>query len=279
MNNVIVRAISGIVYIALIVGSIFAGEVYFFVLMSIFSVLGMYEYTRMAHIGETSDSYYVKASAADIFFAALIPLLAFTHEPALFYVTALMTYFLIRSIIGLSDTRDHSFREVMKSVTGIIYVASPLFTLNLLYSSMMGMQWLVLMMFITIWLNDTGAFCVGSLMGKRKLCSRLSPKKSWEGFFGGMACCVIFSVVCFYYAGWIFPNLIDYIMMGILICLMSTWGDLFESMLKRTVKVKDSGKLIPGHGGILDRIDSLLFVAPATYIFLRMLALTYGLTL
>ncbi len=276
MNNVIIRSLSGIVYIALIVGSICAGKIYFCVLMSIFSVIGMYEYTRMAHIGETSGAYYVRASIADFFFAALIPLLAFSASPTTLYLTALMTYFLIRAIIGLSDTRDHSFREVMKSAMGIMYVATPLFTLNLLCSGTEGIQWLVLMMFVTIWLNDTGAFCVGSLIGRRKLCSRLSPKKSWEGFWGGMACCVIFSVLCYYYAGWILPNLWDYIILGILISLMSTWGDLFESMLKRTVKVKDSGKIIPGHGGILDRIDSLLFVAPTTYIFIHLLSLNFA---
>lgn len=269
MNNVIVRALSGIVYIALIVGSIFAGNIYFYLLMSLFSVLGTYEYTKMAHIGETSGAYHVRASVVDLLFAALIPMLAFTRTPALSYLTAMLTYFLIRSVIGLNDTRDHAFREVAKSLTGILYVATPLFSLNLLYSWIEGASWLVLLMFVMIWLNDTGAFCVGSMIGKRKLCSRLSPKKSWEGFWGGLACCVIFSVVCSHYIGWLLPGVWHYIVLGILISLMSTWGDLFESMLKRTVKVKDSGKLIPGHGGILDRIDSLLFVGPTTYLFIQ----------
>lgn len=271
MNNVIVRALSGIVYIALIVGSIFAGNIYFYLLMSIFSVLGTYEYIKMTHIGETSGAYYARASVVDLLFAALIPMLAFTHTPALFYLTATLTYFLIRAIVGLNDTGDHAFREVVKSLTGILYVATPLLSLNLLYSWMEGAHGLVLLMFVMIWLNDTGAFCVGSMIGKRKLCSRLSPKKSWEGFWGGMACCVIFGVICSHYMVLLFPDIWHYIVLGILISLMSTWGDLFESMLKRTVKVKDSGKLIPGHGGILDRIDSLLFVGPSTYLFIQFL--------
>lgn len=271
MNNVIVRSLSGIVYIALIVGGILAGKTYFFLLMSVFSVIGMYEYIKMAHIGETSGAHYIRASLADGIFSILIPLLAFAPNPSYLYLIAMITYFLVRAIIGINDTRDHAFREVAKSTTGIVYVASPLFALNLLYSSIEGAQMLVLLMFVTIWLNDTGAFCVGSLIGKRRLCSRLSPKKSWEGFWGGMGCCIIFSIICYYYFDAMSLKLWQWIILGMLISLMSTWGDLFESMLKRTVKVKDSGKLIPGHGGILDRIDSLLFVGPATYLFVQLI--------
>lgn len=273
MNNVIVRSLSGIVYIALIVGCILCGNAAFFTLTTVFSVIGMYEFTKMAHIGETSGLPYARAAAADLLFSALIPLLAFMPDPAPLYLTSVMTYFLVRAIIGLNDSRDHAFREVMKSVTGIVYVASPLLVLNLLYSSGAQMHMLVLLMFVMIWLNDTGAFCVGSLIGRRRLCQRLSPKKSWEGFWGGMTWCVIFSIVCDYYFDALSLQLWQWISLGVLTSLMSTWGDLFESMLKRTVKVKDSGSLIPGHGGILDRIDSLLFVGPATYIFLQMIML------
>lgn len=271
MNNVIVRALSGIVYIALIVGSILGGEVYFFILTTLFSVIGMYEFTRMAHIGDRFESSYLRASAIDCLFSAFIPLLAFTENPTMLYITVLMTYFMARATIGLNDMRDHAFREVMKSVTGIIYVSTPLLALNLLYSSGERMHILVLLMFVMIWLNDTGAFCVGSLLGRRKLCQRLSPKKSWEGFWGGMACCVIFSVICYRYYDSMEMGCWEWVVLGIVISLMSTWGDLFESLLKRTVKVKDSGKLIPGHGGILDRIDSLLFVGPTTYIFMQLI--------
>ena len=128
-----------------------------------------------------------------------------------------------------------------------------------------------------IWLNDTGAFCVGSLIGRRRLFERISPKKSWEGFYGGL----LFSIIAGIVAG--SPLLADHCtaslhnanftavslgILGLLVSIMSTWGDLVESMIKRTLGIKDSGHLLPGHGGILDRIDSLLFVAPATLLFL-----------
>lgn len=264
MNNVIVRSISGIVYIALIVGCIFAGDIFFFILTSLFSVTGMYEFTRMAHIGEAEGMPYARATAADVLFSALIPLLAFTPDPALMYVTAMMTYFLVRAILGLNDTRDHAFREVAKSVTGIVYVSSPLLVLNLLYASGEGMHVLVLLMFVMIWLNDTGAFCVGSLMGRHRLFERLSPKKSWEGFFGGLFFCIVAGYLC---TAWLHLPVFRtgaWIAYGVVVCVFATLGDLFESLIKRTHKIKDSGNLIPGHGGILDRIDSLLFVGPAT---------------
>lgn len=272
MNNVIVRALSGIVYIGLIVGSILGGEVFFYTLTTIFSVIGIIEFTKMVHIGETHGGPYARAMAADCLFAALIPLLAFLPNPATLYLTSMMTYFLVRAIIGLTDLRDNAYRQVMRSLTGILYVASPLLALNLLYSSGKDMHILVLLMFVMIWLNDTGAFCVGSMIGKRKLCQRLSPKKSWEGFWGGMGCSVIFSVVSNYYFNPMGLQLWQWIALGVLTSLMSTWGDLFESMLKRTVNVKDSGKIMPGHGGILDRIDSLLFVGPAVYIFMELIS-------
>ena len=132
-------------------------------------------------------------------------------------------------------------------------------------------------MFVMIWLNDTGAFLVGSAIGSHRLFARLSPKKSWEGFFGGFA----FSIIAGYLAHSLLPeyfagysaNALG--LLGAIVSVISTWGDLFESMIKRQMGVKDSGNLIPGHGGILDRIDSLLFVAPATFIFVSVHFLLY----
>ena len=113
-----------------------------------------------------------------------------------------------------------------------------------------------------IWLNDTGAYCTGSLLGRHKMFPRVSPKKSWEGFAGGLLFCVAAAVGawCFGIQGW---DLWQWLVAGAVACAASTYGDLFESLLKRNAGIKDSGNLIPGHGGILDRIDSLLMVAPA----------------
>ena len=134
---------------------------------------------------------------------------------------------------------------------------------------------LLLAMFIMIWLNDTGAFCVGSLIGKHKLIPRVSPKKSWEGFIGGM----VFAIASGFVFKFGFPQYFESISLsglcglGAVVGAFATWGDLVESLIKRTLGVKDSGNILPGHGGILDRIDSLLLVVPASVLYLTALIL------
>ena len=134
---------------------------------------------------------------------------------------------------------------------------------------------MLLALFIFIWLNDTGAFCVGTLIGKRRLFERISPKKSWEGFWGGLGLCILLAVVISYWFNDVFsgPNLYTWIGLSIVVSVFSTLGDLCESLIKRSIGVKDSGKLLPGHGGILDRIDSLLLVSPTALFFLSLLLL------
>jgi phosphatidate cytidylyltransferase len=123
----------------------------------------------------------------------------------------------------------------------------------------------ILWMFALIWINDTGAYCVGSTLGKHRLCERLSPKKSWEGFWGGMLFCIIASLIYAYISK---TPMLANLILAVIVSAFATLGDLFESMLKRSAGVKDAGNIIPGHGGVLDRIDSLLFVAPAVAIFM-----------
>ena len=154
------------------------------------------------------------------------------------------------------------------SILGQVYIAVPLAMLGLMYT-IIGKH-LTLAMFILIWLSDTGAFCVGSLIGRHKLFERISPKKSWEGFIGGLVFCLAASALL----AWLFPaevkglSMLQMLGFGAVVCVAGTWGDLIESMIKRSLGVKDSGNLLPGHGGILDRIDSLLLVTPAVALYM-----------
>ena len=163
---------------------------------------------------------------------------------------------------------ENPVRDIACSVMSVVYVAFPLaLAVGLYGAGKVDGAAMMLLIFVMIWLNDTGAYLVGSTLGRRKLFERLSPKKSWEGFFGGLIFCVLAG---FGASIWIDSPLYtwQWISTGVLVCAFSTWGDLFESLMKRSLGVKDSGRLIPGHGGILDRIDSLLFVAPAISLFL-----------
>lgn len=177
-----------------------------------------------------------------------------------------LALFLARLTAALYIKVDNPLSEAAYSLMAQIYITLPLFLLLMLYYESSA---LVLLMFIMIWLNDTGAFCVGSLIGKNKLFERISPNKSWEGFFGGLAFAVIAGIVAGTCFGQHFRHLSTSMLavMGVVVTVFATWGDLFESLIKRTLGIKDSGSIMPGHGGILDRIDSLLFVAPAMFIF------------
>jgi phosphatidate cytidylyltransferase len=125
--------------------------------------------------------------------------------------------------------------------------------------------------FFVLWANDTGAYLVGSKIGKHKLFPRISPKKAWEGTLGGAVLALVVSYLnsLFFplYAWWLWMS------MGAIIVLFGSWGDLVESLFKRSLNIKDSGKLLPGHGGVLDRFDGIFISAPMVYFFLRVLSL------
>lgn len=276
MKNLITRSISGAVYVALIVCSILFGQYWGFPsLCCIFLFIGVIEYQKM-----TQNDIYRSPQSLFVDILTGISLLAtgvfFTLglDPIFIgFLAATIILGLLRLTMQLYSHRQNTLAYVTNSVMSVAYVAVPL-TLASMTFLIFGPA-LTLLMFIMIWLNDTGAFLVGSAIGSHRLFERLSPKKSWEGFFGGL----VFSIVAGILAATI-PDISGYFAgynswmlgaMGLLVSVMSTWGDLFESMIKRQVGVKDSGNLIPGHGGILDRIDSLLFVAPAVFVYLTIL--------
>lgn len=127
---------------------------------------------------------------------------------------------------------------------------------------------ILLGLLILVWLNDTGAYVFGMLFGKHRLFERISPKKSWEGAIGGTMVTIVLGV----WMNFFVPSLsrIDWIVLSIMVSVFGVYGDLFESLLKRIAGVKDSGTLMPGHGGILDRMDSILFIIPASVAYLML---------
>lgn len=271
MKNIVTRSLSGIVYIALIVGSILGGGNYFNALCVMFALLAVWEFQGIVLPGGRRP-WLVAGRVADIFAAGVITALPAIFEASLAAFEAslcvLLLYPIARFVIALYDRGTDAYACALRSVASLMYVALPLAALNLAYVAFSEGKWLVLLMFAMIWLNDTGAYCVGSLIGRRRLFERLSPKKSWEGFFGGLAFCLAAGALAALFLQPDSLGVLSGLGLGAVVCVFSTWGDLFESLLKRSHGIKDSGKLIPGHGGILDRIDSLLFVAPVTLVYL-----------
>ena len=125
---------------------------------------------------------------------------------------------------------------------------------------------LPLSVFVFIWLSDTGAYCVGSLIGKHRLFERISPKKSWEGSIGGGAVSIASSFAFAHFFP--FMNTFEWVGLALVVVIFGTWGDLTESLLKRQLHIKDSGNILPGHGGMLDRFDSALMAIPAAVVYL-----------
>ena len=169
------------------------------------------------------------------------------------------------------------FGDLTYIYAGLLYIALPVSLSPLIVMDGEVFDgWLLLSLFILIWVSDVGAYCVGSLFGRRpdarKLAPSISPNKSWWGFWGGLGFCVA-AAVGLHYLTWLPYGLVHCIVVGLIIAVGGTCGDLFESMWKRHFGVKDSGRCIPGHGGMLDRFDSSLVAIPMACIYLTLIEL------
>ena len=187
------------------------------------------------------------------------------------WLLPIAAYLLLRCIVQLYRPKQNALHSLERSFMAIGYVALPVSLLNCIMS--ITAPRLLLGVFIFIWLYDAGAYCVGMLLGRHRLFERISPKKSWEGVIGGSVACIAGAYATFYWFDEFFqvPDLSTWIGLSVVVAVFATFGDLVESLIKRSVGVKDSGHIIPGHGGVLDRIDSLLLVAPAVLIYLMLI--------
>lgn len=263
MKKLLVRALSGIVYIGVILGCYFLGHISFFILAVLMAVCAIVEFTRI--YGELRGDGWAYLVMDALGVLALMSHFAF-GLPLSVWVICL----LVRFVAQLYDRNDEPVRRLSVSIFKQVYVGIGLGTMV----SLSHQGNMVLAVFFLIWINDTFAFIVGSLTGRHKMSSVLSPKKSWEGFIGGLlftlgASAWFGSCLKGFFA--MDANIWIWLAIGLLTVAMSTWGDLLESMIKRSLHIKDAGNIIPGHGGILDRIDSLLLAMPAVWLLLQII--------
>lgn len=270
MKKLIIRTITGGIYIVLIIVSLLINSpVLYFALISTFIVIGIWEFNTITNKKEQRNNF---TTILDII-GGIILFFTFYHATTqqsigISIITPYLIFLIIRNICQLYIKSDNILSSWSYSMMSQLFIALPLALLNVIYNSIN--PHMLLAIFIFIWVNDTGAYCVGTMFGKHRLFERISPKKSWEGFWGGLALCIVAAYVLSTWCNYFFngPNLYTWIGLGVLVSVFSTLGDLCESLIKRSLGVKDSGNILPGHGGILDRIDSLLLVTPAVIAFL-----------
>ena len=272
-KNLITRAGAGAVYVLIVLLGVLGGRFSFIAVFGLLAGLALYELYRMM---EKNTSHAISkifniASGIAIFLSVFL----YLENICLYALPALiLSYLLILFATAIFINRHDILHAIIYSIFGQMYITMPLSLLMFISyqhaAAIDGYSYvLVLAIFVFIWINDTAAYLFGSLLGKHKLIERISPKKSVEGFVNG----ILFTVVSSFVFAHLFPgySIIFWIGFALITALFGTMGDLFESLIKRTYEVKDSGHLIPGHGGILDRIDSLLMAIPAVFLYLMLI--------
>lgn len=268
MKNMFTRLISGIVFITIVISSILISPYTFVIAFSIITALALREFHSLTNKKSEIEVNIPLAMVGGIilFICSYLHSVNFTIFPVYNFYGF---YLVVILIAELFRKKQFPIQNWAYLILGQVMIALPFAILsNILYIK--DYQPIILLaVFISIWVNDTGAYCTGMLLGKHKLFERISPKKTWEGFLGGAAFVLL--------SGYLFSiyikelTLLQWFIYSEIIVIFGTLGDLSESLLKRSLGVKDSGNIIPGHGGILDRFDSLMLATPIVYIFLSII--------
>ncbi len=270
-KNLLKRSLSALFFLIILLSGILINEYFYFGVFIIITIISQFELYRILGKGG-----YPSQNRYGVFIGFVIFVLSYFNAQDIIPSTSYFFAILLILILFISQlyykNEDH-FKSVAFTLFGIIYIVLPFSALTFIgFSGINNNQYtadFILAMFIMIWVNDSGAYLIGSLIGKRKLFERISPKKTWEGTIGGF----LVTLIAAYIISLLFTelNLYEWLIFAVIVVIFGTYGDLVESLLKRKVGVKDSGNIMPGHGGLLDRFDSTFFVAPMIFLYLKVL--------
>jgi len=273
VKNFYTRTITGIFFVAIIIGSMLLHPVSFASVIYILMLGGMIEYYRMVNTGHIHPQKALGLIAGSVVY--LVPVVAaqgLISPKYLAILPALIFVFFFAEIFRNTSNPAHN---IAFGLLPVAWISIPMAALALLLSPLAAGDpplWkMALGLFAILWSYDTFAYLTGMLFGKHKLIERISPKKTWEGAIGG----TVFSLAAAFVLSVFFKelSLVQWMLGALIIVITGTFGDLAESMLKRKFDLKDSGGFFPGHGGILDRFDSVFFAAPAFFCYLILLNL------
>lgn len=298
-NKVFIRTFSGIAFIIIVIGSFIFGALSFLLLFSLLTIVIEVEFYNIAKkMGVKPQMINGIFVSLVLFFMVALNALGIIGSQIMFLIMPLV--FLIY-IFEIFQKNKNAFTNITYTIIGIIYIALPFTFMNYvvfspvspvsgdtvvsfnhlfnenLHASLftLGKKTIsfdpsYMIAFLSlIWINDTFAYLVGLTLGRNPLVPYVSPRKTWEGFWGGAFFVIIAALACNHY--FTFMNLTDWLVTAFIIIFFGTFGDLTESLLKRSVHIKDSGNILPGHGGMLDRFDSFLLAAPVYFAYILMI--------
>ncbi len=275
LSNLQTRIITGICFGSILIGGTLISE---FILCGIglfVMFVGLFEFNKIQHKLSIKPNIPFMAIANSLVFGACIYfqlteiMLGISKNDVFWFSVILLSCVFSLFISELFRTSEKPIENIATSLLSLFYIGIPC---GLLVTISIGnegdyLPWNVLYLFFFIWASDTGAYFSGRAFGKHKLFERISPNKTIEGFIGGLIASALVGIAAHHFLGGI--SLISWMCIGAFVSITSTLGDLFESMLKRQSDIKDSGNILPGHGGILDRFDSTLISAPIYWVLLH----------
>ena len=277
LTNMTVRAFTGVLFVTIMVTCFFQPVAMVF-LFALITCLSLWEYSGLVNnIEDVTINRFISTVAGVYLFLAISAVNSgFVQTNAVFMPYLLTIIYLFVS--ELYTKNKNAVHDLSYTMLGQMYVALPLSMINVLAfrtatdGNIHFYYLLPLSVFIFLWTNDTGAYCVGSLFGKHKLFPRISPAKSWEGSIGGgvlvLVAAFLVSLLDQNHGNLSGLNTLQWLGLGLVVTVFGTWGDLVESLIKRTLDIKDSGTILPGHGGMLDRFDSSLLAIPASAVYI-----------
>ena len=277
MNNFIVRTITGVLFVSVLVCSFLRPQA-MVMLFALITGLTIWEFTGLVNERAQVTVNRLISTVAGVYFFLAVAGFSSDLTPSAVFIPYLVSIIYLR-VAELYLKQEDPIHDWAYTMMAQLYIALPFSLLNTLAFHLTPQGYvtydaiLPLSVFVFLWINDSGAYICGSLLGKHKLFPRISPGKSWEGSIGGGILVILVAVLVWYLTDQYQLNQlgltpIEWAGLGLVVVVFGTWGDLVESLFKRTLGIKDSGNILPGHGGMLDRFDSSLLAIPAAVVYL-----------